>query len=90
MARGLPCLGSDVGGIPELLDASDLVPVGNAVALAAGIRAVLSDSSRMKLMSQRNLAVSREYLDSVLAERRRRFYAHIRDATAHWERRRTR
>ncbi len=35
MARGLPCLASRVGGIPELLPAEALVPPGDRVALAA-------------------------------------------------------
>jgi glycosyltransferase involved in cell wall biosynthesis len=34
MARALPCLGSTVGGIPELLSAEDLVPPNDAPALA--------------------------------------------------------
>ena len=31
MARGLPCIGSTVGGIPELLPAEDLVPPGDTL-----------------------------------------------------------
>jgi len=85
MARALPCVGSDVGGIPELLDANDLVPAGDPAALAAKIQEVLRDRFRMKTMSQRNLAVAQEYVDSVLAERRRRFYQHLRDCTQRWE-----
>src|SRR5207247_5572839 len=55
MARALPCIGSDVGGIPELLARSDLVPPGDSHALATKIREVLSQPHRMSSMSERNL-----------------------------------
>lgn len=84
MARALPCIGSAVGGIPELLDARDLVRVGDPAELAAKIQEVLKNPSRMETMSRRNLAASRDYIDSVLAERRRHFYQHVRDYTQHW------
>jgi glycosyltransferase involved in cell wall biosynthesis len=87
MARGLPCIGSAVGGIPELLDASELVPAGDSAALAAKIQEVLRDPLRMETMSQRNLAGAREFCDSVLTERRRSFYRHVRDYTQIWEQR---
>jgi glycosyltransferase involved in cell wall biosynthesis len=85
MARGLPCIGSAVGGIPELLDASEMVPPGDPVALAAKIREVLMNPSRMELMSRRNITGAQEFLDSILAERRRRFYQQIRDCVQRWE-----
>jgi glycosyltransferase involved in cell wall biosynthesis len=85
MARGLPCIGSDVGGIPELLDASELVPAGDATALAAKIIETLKDPVRMEAMSRKSLQVALEYRDSVLSERRRQFYQSIKDLTQHWE-----
>jgi glycosyltransferase involved in cell wall biosynthesis len=85
MARALPCIGSDVGGIPELLDASELTPAGDPAALAARIQEVLGNPSRMKTMSRRNLASAREYSDSALGDLRRRFYQHVRDSTQRWE-----
>ncbi len=85
MARALPCIGSDVGGIPELLDASELVPAGDAVALSARIQETLRDPVRMETMSRRNLASAREYLDTILTERRRHFYKRVRDYMQHWE-----
>jgi glycosyltransferase involved in cell wall biosynthesis len=87
MARAVPCIGSAVGGIPELLDASELVPSGDPAALAAKIQEVLSDPSRMEKMSRRNLAGAQEFVDSALTERRRRFYQHVRDYTQRWEER---
>lgn len=81
MARGLPCIGSAVGGIPELLDASELVPAGDPSKLAAKIQEVLLDPVRLEAMSLRNLVGAREFCVSVLAERRRRFYQHVRDRT---------
>jgi len=84
MARGLPCIGSTVGGIPELLPAEDLVPPGDAVALAAKIRQVAGDPERMARMSARNLAKADEYRDELLRERRVAFYRHIREVTEKW------
>jgi glycosyltransferase involved in cell wall biosynthesis len=85
MARALPCIGSDVGGIPELLDASEVVPAGDSAALAEKIQEVLKDPLRMATMARRNLTVAQEYRDSVLKQRRRHFYEHVRDFTQRWE-----
>lgn len=84
MARGLPCIGSTVGGIPELLPAEHLVPPGDAVALADKIGAVLRDPARMTAASQRNLARAREYADEVLHERRVAFYRYVKECTQEW------
>ena len=84
MARALPCLGSTVGGIPELLPPEDLVPASNVAALAAKIREVLSSPDRLSAMSSRNLAAAREYRDEVLDARRRAFFEHIRSVTEQW------
>jgi glycosyltransferase involved in cell wall biosynthesis len=82
MARGLPCIGSTVGGIPELLASEDLVAPGEATTLAAKIREVLLDSARLARMSARNLEVARQYRDDLLAEKRLAFYERLREATA--------
>ncbi len=84
MARGLPCVGAAVGGIPELLPAEDLVPSGDAGALSRKILEVLSDRPRMERMSARNLAKAGEYRDQILLPRRKAFYEHIRGETERW------
>jgi glycosyltransferase involved in cell wall biosynthesis len=87
MARALPCIGSTVGGIPELLPPSDLVLPGNAKALALKIREVLRAPDRMSMMSAQNLAKSQEYRDEVLRSRRNCFYRKLRQETENWLRR---
>jgi len=84
MARGLPCIGSRVGGIPELLPAEDLAPVGDVTALAHAIRAVVTDPQRMARMSARNLERARMYHDEALHARRLTFYRAVRDYTGEW------
>ncbi len=84
MARALPCVGSDVGGIPELLAREDLVRVNDVVGLARQIGAVLSSPARMALMSARNLARARDFADEALASRRREFLESVREATTAW------
>lgn len=81
MARGLPCIGSTVGGIPELLAAENLVPPGDAEALAAKIREVLADPERRARMSASNLATARGYRESELHDRRVAFYRELRRRT---------
>lgn len=84
MARGLPCIGSTVGGIPELLSPEDLVSPGDAHALACKIREVVGDSARRTRMEQRNLRRAREYCESSLRPRRVEFYQHVRTMTENW------
>lgn len=84
MARGLPCIGSTVGGIPELLPPEDMVPPGDIKALATKIRDVISSPARMNRMSSRNLEKAGEYEEEVLAERRRRFYRALKERTETW------
>jgi glycosyltransferase involved in cell wall biosynthesis len=84
MARALPCIGSTVGGIPELLPPEDMVPPGNAEALAAKIREVVTDPGRMARMSTRNLEKAREYREDALRERRVAFYQYIKNQTELW------
>lgn len=84
MARGLPCVGSSVGGIPELLPAEDMVPPGDANALALKIREVVTNPTRMMAMSARNLEKARQYAEPILRQRRIAFYQYVKEATEAW------
>ncbi len=84
MARGLPCLGSTVGGIPELLLPEDMVPPGRVLELARKIREVSGDPARLAAMSARNLDKAREFGVEVLRARRRVFHEYLRDRTVEW------
>ncbi len=84
MGRALPCIGSTVGGIPELLPAEDMVPPGDVQALTTSIREVVSDPVRMARMSARNLDKSQEYSYPILRERRIAFYQHVKEQTQIW------
>jgi len=84
MARAVPCIGSTVGGIPELLSSEDMVPPGDARALASKICSVLLDPDRIEAMSRRNLILAREYHRERLRERRRMSYRYLQKATEVW------
>jgi len=84
MARGLPCIGSQVGGIPELLPPEYLVPPDDEHALANKIIEVIHDPERMARMSARNRELSGKYCSDVLTKRRVEFYTWIKDATEKW------
>ncbi len=84
MARGLPALGTTVGGFPELLPAEDLVPRGDAHSLANKIREVLGSPERMTTMSARNLERAREYREENLRSQQTAFYRFLRERTSAW------
>jgi glycosyltransferase involved in cell wall biosynthesis len=84
MARALPCVASNVGGIPELLHPEDMVASNDPGALAAKIKQVLTSPARLNEMSIRNLAKAQEFRPHVLEERRTRFYRFLHDVTGEW------
>lgn len=84
MARGLPCIGTTVGGIPELLPHEDLVPPGDVKALATKIMEVINDPERMNKMSERNLAKAKEYREDILLKEREAFYSFVKKKTEEW------
>jgi glycosyltransferase involved in cell wall biosynthesis len=84
MARGLPCIGTAVGGIPELLANEDIVPPENAASLARKILEVTSHPERMQRMSARNLLRASQFREELLRPRRLAFYRHVAEATRQW------
>jgi glycosyltransferase involved in cell wall biosynthesis len=86
MARGLPCLASRVGGIPELLIEDDLTPPGDHVRLANAIRLVLANAERRRQMADRNYLKAREFNEASLCSRRIEFYQRVAQRTSDWRR----
>lgn len=84
MARGLPCIGTTIGGIPELLPPEDMVPPNDAKALARKIEEVLNNPERMLQMSLRNLQKASEFREEAMRKRRLAFYLSVRNLTENW------
>jgi glycosyltransferase involved in cell wall biosynthesis len=82
MARALPCLGSSVGGIPELLHPEDLVSPDNPAALAKAIAQVFNHPAKLQRMSERNLLRATSYSTEILSNRRLDFYKQVKELTA--------
>jgi glycosyltransferase involved in cell wall biosynthesis len=78
MARGCPCIGSNIGGIPELLAPADLVPTGDAKALADKLMEVAGNPPLMKEMARRNLEKARTFSPEHLKHARRDFFRYVR------------
>jgi len=84
MARGLSCVASAVGGIPELLPADCLVQPGDDQALATAISVRARDGGRRMREGSLNLARARDFADHRLDAKRLAFYRAVHDATAAW------
>jgi glycosyltransferase involved in cell wall biosynthesis len=83
MARGLPCIGTPVGGIPELLPSTALVPI-DPEAIAVRVREVAGSAELRSEMSRRNLARARDFHERTLQPIREAFYRHLMAATDCW------
>jgi glycosyltransferase involved in cell wall biosynthesis len=84
MARGLPCIGSRVGGIPELLADEDLVAAGSVDELASKIQEMAGTPERLYEAATRNFQTVKEYREDALAKKREEFYCHVRILTECW------
>lgn len=74
MAMGLPCIGSNVGGIPELLDKDVIIQKEDSKGLADKIEYMIKNKTFSNMQALRNLSESKNYSDSVLKEKREKFY----------------
>lgn len=84
MARALPCIGSNVGGIPELLEPADMVKPNDSDELANKIIEIISNPKRMQKMSENNLNKSKTYNKKILMPQRIDFYQKVFDETEKW------
>lgn len=78
MGQGLPCIGSKVGGIPELLPSTALVPKEDVEELAKLIEKMLRNEIFYNEMASKNLLKSRNYTITVLNAKRKAFFDYIR------------
>lgn len=81
MARGLPAIASDVGGVPELLPDAVRVSPGDVDALQRKIAELVRDPSRMAALSAENLRTAQQYHEATLRERRIAFYETVKAQT---------
>lgn len=77
MARGLPCIGTKVCGIQELLEEEMLVPINDADKLAEKIVALSKNEVLSARQRKRNLKKSLNYHQKVLAPKRAAFYKRL-------------
>jgi glycosyltransferase involved in cell wall biosynthesis len=74
MSRGLPAVGSRVGGVVELIEPEMLHAAKDSKGLAALISSLLEKPGQLEMCATRNFDVARGYQRSVLDERRDRFW----------------
>jgi len=81
MASGLPCVGTDVGGIADVVEhgvAGWLAPPGDAAAFGAAVAAALDDPARLRAAGEaaRAAHAARFGADRMVAETRALYAAH--------------
>lgn len=74
MARGLPAVASNVGGIPELLTSDHLVQANSPHELAAKIEKFINSQQLRYEQGKKNYNKAKEYDSSVLKLRRAKFW----------------
>jgi glycosyltransferase involved in cell wall biosynthesis len=78
MARGCSCIGSAVGGIPELLAPEALIPPSDEEQLAAAIRRFVTNPNLSSCMIEHNVKMAQTFQPEVLEKAQRRFLSEVR------------
>lgn len=81
-ARGIPVVGTDVGGTAEIVGPEELVKPRSPDALAQAIEELLGDAERYASVSRRNIEIARAYQAEILDARKHDFYRRLADLTA--------
>lgn len=78
MARGCPCIGSAVGGIPELLATEALIQPADEIQLSEAINRFASDGNLMLRMIEHNINVAQSFRPDALEEAHHGFLNEVR------------
>jgi glycosyltransferase involved in cell wall biosynthesis len=84
MARGLPCIGGNAGGFPELLEDRYMVKPITVQALSRTIINTITDVNGMKEAVRRNVKKASEYRTDILQKRRVELYTKLKNITQEW------
>lgn len=84
MSRGLPAVGTAVGGVPDVLDADDMARPNDAAALAARIRAYMGQRARLAAASLRAFERAMRWHPDVMEAEKQAFWRTLRDRTDTW------
>jgi glycosyltransferase involved in cell wall biosynthesis len=79
MARGLPAIGSNTGGIKELLGKEYLVPSGDSMALTKKITEIMDNPERLEMMSRVNFEKAMDYRPEIMNQRKTEFWRCIKN-----------
>lgn len=82
IACGLPVIGTDVGGVSELLHKDDIVEPMQDDILADKLYEVLTDPERLTEMSKRNLKTSKAFSKENLLAKKLEFYRKVKTMVA--------
>lgn len=74
MARSLPAIGTNAGGIKELLGWDNMVQPGDVEALANKMKQCISDPARLMAMAKRNYEKAMEYRLPVMNKLKKEFW----------------
>jgi glycosyltransferase involved in cell wall biosynthesis len=80
MAYGVPVIASDVGGLPEIVEAGNggwLVPAGDSTALARAITVAASDPDRLRIQGQQAREHARLFSTDRMVEQTEAFYRRL-------------
>ncbi|CAI1564060.1 glycosyltransferase [Serratia proteamaculans] len=75
MARGLPCLSTPIGGVPEIVDENELFKLDDFTELATKIMKLIENPERCISLSEENLYKSKLYEETELENRRNKLYS---------------
>ncbi len=81
MAQGLPAIGSNAGGIPELISDDLIVKKGDAKMLADKIEKLLDDDELRTVQSHQNYETAKKYKNETLSKIRSEFWNNVKNAT---------